>query len=233
MIYCFCPSAETHCMLFVKFLPATATQDALDELIPGSTSVVIAMSDEGVQRKYVDSIVTSLTATNYGHLYEMFLWSCSSVGNGFLCDLLSFPYYTGDTGHSPLRSTATFVIFFIALLLAFCLHFFCSSAFLTFFFTQCSNLSCGLPCFLQPPCFFVSAPFGNLSRFIPAMTGLAPHDWIAWNFCVAPQYHHVIRRGVINSLLCSNIVIANFHSNLSIPIFIIQFWIQIVLLALP
>ena len=53
-------------MLFVKFLPATATQDALDELIPGSTSVVIAMSDEGVQRKYVDSIVTSLTATNYG-----------------------------------------------------------------------------------------------------------------------------------------------------------------------
>ena len=45
-------------MLFVKFLPESATQDALDELIPGSTSVVIAMNDEGAQRKYVDSLVT-------------------------------------------------------------------------------------------------------------------------------------------------------------------------------
>ena len=38
-------------MVFVKFLPDDATQEALDELIPGSTSVVIARNDDGVQRK--------------------------------------------------------------------------------------------------------------------------------------------------------------------------------------
>ena len=49
MVFVF--TVETHCMVFVKFLPDDATQEALDELIPGSTSVVIARNDDGVQRK--------------------------------------------------------------------------------------------------------------------------------------------------------------------------------------
>ena len=68
-----------------------------------------------------------------------------------------------------LRRTATFVIgFHWSLLLAFSLHF-CSSAFLRSLFTQFSHLSCGLPRFLKPSCFFVSDLFGNLSSFILTM----------------------------------------------------------------
>ena len=36
-------------------------------------------------------------------------------------------------------------------------------------FTQSSHLSCGLPHFLQPSCFFVSDLFGNLASFILTM----------------------------------------------------------------
>ena len=69
-----------------------------------------------------------------------------------------------------LRSTATFVIcFHRSLLLVFSLHFSSSSAFLRSLFTQSSHLSCGLPRFLEPSCFFVSALFGSLSSFIRTM----------------------------------------------------------------
>ena len=44
-----------------------------------------------------------------------------------------------------------------------------SSAFLRSLFRQSSHLSCGLPHFLQPPCFFVSVLFNNLSSFILTM----------------------------------------------------------------
>ena len=69
------------------------------------------------------------------------------------------------------RSTATFEICFHnwSLLLAFSLHVSSSSAFLRSLYTQSSHLSCGLPRFLQPSCFFVSALFGNLSSFILTM----------------------------------------------------------------
>ena len=71
--------------------------------------------------------------------------------------------------YRSLRSTATFVIcFHWSLLLALSLHF-SSSAFLRSLFTQSSHLSCGLPHFLQPSCFFVSDLFGNLASFILTM----------------------------------------------------------------
>ena len=69
-----------------------------------------------------------------------------------------------------LRSTATFVIcFHRSLLLAFSLHFSSSSAFLRSLFTQSAHLSCGLPRFLEPSCFFFSALFASLSSFILTM----------------------------------------------------------------
>ena len=69
-----------------------------------------------------------------------------------------------------LRSTATFVICFRwSLLLAFYLHFSSSSAFFGSIFKQSSYLSCDLPRFLQPSCFFDSDLFGNLSSFILTM----------------------------------------------------------------
>ena len=49
---------------------------------------------------------------------------------GYFCHLLHLPFWS--------------------LLLAFSLHFYSSSAFLRFLFTQSSHLSCGLPRFLQP-----------------------------------------------------------------------------------
>ena len=69
-----------------------------------------------------------------------------------------------------MRSTATFVIsFHWSLLLAFSLNFSSSSAFLKSLFTQSSHLSCGLPRFLEPSCFFVLALVGSLSSFIRTM----------------------------------------------------------------
>ena len=70
-----------------------------------------------------------------------------------------------------LRSTATFVIcFHWSLLLVFSLHFSSFSfAFHRSLFTQSFHLSCGLPRFLDPSCFFVSALFGSLSSFIRTM----------------------------------------------------------------
>ena len=56
-----------------------------------------------------------------------------------------------------LRSTATCVIcFHWSLLLAFSLNFSSSCAILRALFTQSSHLSCCLPRFLEPSCFFVS-----------------------------------------------------------------------------
>ena len=72
--------------------------------------------------------------------------------------------------YPSLRSTATFVIcFHWSLLLAFSLHLSSSSAFLRSVFTQSSHFRCGLPRFLEPSSFFVSALFGSLSSFIRTM----------------------------------------------------------------
>ena len=58
------------------------------------------------------------------------------------------------------------------LLLAFSLHCSSSCAFLRSLSTQFSHLCCGLPRFLEPSCFFVSALFGSLSSFIRTMCPL-------------------------------------------------------------
>ena len=79
---------------------------------------------------------------------------------------LSFPCCRGEASHSLLRCNTAFVIFSIALC---CFHFSASSATRLSLFRQSSLLSCGLPHFLQPPCFFVSAHFGNISPFILSM----------------------------------------------------------------
>ena len=80
---------------------------------------------------------------------------------------LWFSLFVGVTlVYLPLHCTATFVITFRwPLLLAFSLHS-SSSAFLRSLFTQSFRLSCGLPRFLKPYCFFISDLFGNLSSFI-------------------------------------------------------------------
>ena len=84
-----------------------------------------------------------------------------------------------------LRSTATFVTcFHWSLLLAFSLHMLSSSAFLRSLFTQSSHLSCGLPRFLEPSCFFVWALFGSLSSFIRTM---CPAHFI-WLLTILPFY---------------------------------------------
>ena len=70
--------------------------------------------------------------------------------------------------HSAVR-LSTVISFQWSLFLAFSLHFSSPSAFLRCLFTQSSHLSCGLPRFLQPSCFFVSDLFGNLSSFILTM----------------------------------------------------------------
>ena len=87
-----------------------------------------------------------------------------------ICSSSCFPCVGVRLVYWSLRSTATFVIcFHRSLLLAFSLHFSSSSAFLRSLFTQSSHLSCGLPRFLEPSCFFVSALFGSLSSFIRTM----------------------------------------------------------------
>ena len=87
--------------------------------------------------------------------------SCSSSG---------FPWVGVRLIYWLLRSTATFVICVPwSLLLAFSLHLSSSSAFLRSIFTPFSHLRCGLPRFLEPACFFVSALFGSLSYFIRTM----------------------------------------------------------------
>ncbi len=91
-----------------------------------------------------------------GEIFLFFLW--------FPCVGVRLVYWS-------LRRTATFVIcFHWSLVLSFSLHFSSSSAFLRSLFTQSSDLSCGLPRFLQPSCFFVSDHFGNLSSFILTMS---------------------------------------------------------------
>ena len=86
------------------------------------------------------------------------------------CSSSGFPCVGVMLVYRSLQSTATFVIcFHWSLLLAFSLHFSSSSAFLRSLFTQSSHLSCGLPRFREPSCFFVSALFGSLSSFIRTM----------------------------------------------------------------
>ena len=89
-----------------------------------------------------------------------------------------------------LRSTTTFVIcFHWSLLLVFSLHFASSSAFLRSLFMQSSHLSCGLPRFLKPSCFFVSDLFGNLFHsdhvscpFHPVLNYFANYTSFSSNF---------------------------------------------------
>ena len=93
--------------------------------------------------------------------HKRFESCCSS--SGFSCVGARLVYWS-------LRCTATFVIrFHWSLLLAFSIHFSSSSAILRSLFTQSSHLSCGLPRFLQPSCFFFSDLFGSLSSFILTM----------------------------------------------------------------
>ena len=98
-----------------------------------------------------------------------------------------------------LRNTASFVFcFHWYFLLALSLHFSSSSAFLRSLFTQSSHLSCDLPRFLKPSCFFVSDLFGNLLsfiltmcpahfiRFLPTMQALVPTPLADLSFSVSP-----------------------------------------------
>ena len=90
-----------------------------------------------------------------------------SIPGPTACSSSGFPYVGVMLIYWSLRSTATFVFFFHwSQLLALSLHFTSSSAVLRSLFTQSSHLSCGLPRFLEPSCFFVSALFGSLSSFI-------------------------------------------------------------------
>ena len=95
--------------------------------------------------------------------FDIVTFGCCS-SSGFHCVRVRLFYWS-------LRSTAaTFVIcFHWSLLLAFSLHLSSSSDFLRYLFTHSSHLSCGLPSFLEPSCFFVSALFGSLSYFIRTM----------------------------------------------------------------
>ena len=87
----------------------------------------------------------------------------SYSSSGFPCVRVRLVYWS-------LRCTATCVSrFHWSLFLAFSFHFSSPSAFLRSLFTQSSHLSCGLPGFLQPSCFFVSDLFGILSYFILTM----------------------------------------------------------------
>jgi len=46
-----CLPGETQYMVFVRFLPENVTEEALDELIPGSISVDIATNFKGEYRE--------------------------------------------------------------------------------------------------------------------------------------------------------------------------------------
>ena len=97
-------------------------------------------------------------------------WKSELCGSQDGCSSSGFPCVGVRLVYWSLRSTATFVIcFHWSLLFTFSLHFSSSSAFLRSLFTQSSHLSCGLPRFLEPSCFFVSALFGSLSSFIRTM----------------------------------------------------------------
>ena len=97
-----------------------------------------------------------------------------------------------------LRSTATFVIcFHWPLLLAFSLHFSSSSAFLSPSSHILPILSCGLPCFLEPSCFFVSVLFGSLSSFIRTM---CPAHFI-WLLTILPTIQEKTRN-LLQSYRC-------------------------------
>ena len=86
------------------------------------------------------------------------------------CSSSVFPCLGVRLVYRSLRSKATFVIcFHWYLLLALSLHFSSSSAFLRSLSTQSSHLSCGLPRYLQPACFFVSDLFRNVSSIILPM----------------------------------------------------------------
>ena len=88
----------------------------------------------------------------------------------FVLYFLWFPLCRGEAGLVVTPLYGYFCNFFYwSVLLAFSLHFSSSSAFLISLFTQSSHLSCRLPRFLQPSCFFVSDLSGDLSSFILTM----------------------------------------------------------------
>ena len=137
-------------------------------------------------------------------IYMSFLWFSLFVGVRLV--------------YLSLRSTATFVISFCrSLLLAFSLHFSSSSAFLRSLFrslfTQSSHLSCGLPRFLQPSCFFDSDLFSNLSSFILTMcpahspslhspySGYSPYPIVLTQKIAVYSFHHKILPSFLGQLL--------------------------------
>ena len=82
---------------------------------------------------------------------------------------LLFPLCRGEAGLLVTAKYGYFRDLLPSMLLAFSLHFSSSSAFLRSHFKQSSHLSCGLPRFLEPSCFFVSVLFGSLTSFIRTM----------------------------------------------------------------
>ena len=101
--------------------------------------------------------------------YDPFL--VSPLTTSTFCCFLSFPFCRGEAGHYlSFCFTATFVILFTELpVVGLFSPLFSSPAFLRSLFTQSFHLSCGLPRFPQPSCFFISDLFGNLSSFILTM----------------------------------------------------------------
>ena len=71
-----------------------------------------------------------------------------------------------DAGHVSLYCTACVIFFRRSLLVAISLHISSFFAFLVYLTMQSSHPNRGPPRLLHPPCFFVSAIFGNLSSFI-------------------------------------------------------------------
>ena len=121
-----------------------------------------------------------------------------------------FPFCRGEAGQLSLSCMAIFVLFFTTFLLTVVGIFsplFFRTAFLRPVFTQSSHLSCGLPRFLQPSCFFVSDLFDNLSSFIlanvsspflPALNYSANYTSLSSNFfyCI----HFVLR--AVSGICC-------------------------------
>ena len=138
----------------------------------------------------------------------------------FVCAIFKFVIYMSFLWFSlfvgvrlvylSLRSTATFVISFCRSLL---LAFSSSSAFLRSLFTQSSHLSCGLPRFLQPCCFFVSDLFSNLSSFILTMcpahspslhspySGYSPYPIVLTQKIAVYSFNHKILPSFLGQLL--------------------------------
>ena len=124
---------------------------------------------------------------------------CSS--SGFPCVGVRLIYWS-------LRSKATFVIcFHWSPLLAFSLHISSSSAFLRSLFTQSFHLSCGLPRFLEPYCFFASALFGSLSSFIRTM---CPAHFI-WLLTILPTTQALVSTSSHRSFILCCSIVYNIH----------------------